>query len=240
MSDVAWHDIECGAYTADLPMWRELAEAAHGPVLDIGAGTGRVALDLAARGIRVVALDHDPVLLDALHERALARDLAVETVLADARNFHLPSRFALIIAPMQTVQLFGGPEGRGSFLRTAAAHLRPAGHLAVALAGPLEPWDREAHALPVPDVGESGGVVRTSQPIRVTEDEVGWSIERVRLTSVPGRPPEREQDVITLERVLAPEFEAEASAAGLLPAGRRVIASTDEHIGTTVVILARA
>ena len=41
---VVWHDVECGGYDADLPLWRELAREAGGPVLDVGAGTGRVAL----------------------------------------------------------------------------------------------------------------------------------------------------------------------------------------------------
>lgn len=238
MSVVAWHDIECGAYTADLPLWRELAAAGDGPVLDIGAGTGRVALDLARRGVAVIALDRDPELLAAL--RARAGDLPVETVVADAREFQLPHAFSLVIAPMQAVQLFGGPEGRAPFLAAAAAHLRPGGRLAVALAGPLEPWDEDAPALPLPDVGEADGVVRSSQPIRVTEDAEGWTIERVRITNAPGRAPEQEQNVVTLERVSAAELEAEAGAAGLVAAGRRIIAPTDEHVGATVVILDRA
>ena len=37
---VVWHDLECGGYDADLPLWRELAADADGPVLDLGAGTG--------------------------------------------------------------------------------------------------------------------------------------------------------------------------------------------------------
>ena len=63
---VAWHDVECGGYRADLPLWRELARAEAGPVLDVGAGTGRVALDLARAGHSVTALDREPELLDAL------------------------------------------------------------------------------------------------------------------------------------------------------------------------------
>ena len=47
---VIWHDVECGAYAADLPLWRELAAGRSGPVLEIGCGTGRVALDLARDG----------------------------------------------------------------------------------------------------------------------------------------------------------------------------------------------
>jgi SAM-dependent methyltransferase len=62
---VIWHDVECGSYTADLPVWRDLAERAGGPVLELGAGTGRVALDLAGHGHQVTALDADAELLAA-------------------------------------------------------------------------------------------------------------------------------------------------------------------------------
>ncbi len=67
---VIWHDLECGGYVADLPLWRELARERGGPILDVGAGTGRVALDLARNGHEVTALDRDPELLDALRRRA--------------------------------------------------------------------------------------------------------------------------------------------------------------------------
>ena len=49
-TSVAWHEVENGSYDADLFLWRQLADTANGPVLDLGAGTGRVAADLAARG----------------------------------------------------------------------------------------------------------------------------------------------------------------------------------------------
>ncbi len=62
----AWHDVECGAYSADLPLWQELASEHHGPVLDVGAGTGRVTLALAAAGVEVTALDLEDELLAVL------------------------------------------------------------------------------------------------------------------------------------------------------------------------------
>ena len=48
---VIWHDIECGGYTEDLRLWLMLAAQHRGPVLDIGAGTGRVTLELARSSV---------------------------------------------------------------------------------------------------------------------------------------------------------------------------------------------
>src|SRR3954447_25042930 len=104
--DALWHNLECGAYGDDLPLWRALVAEAGGPVLDVGAGTGRVTLDLAARGVDVVALDVDGALLEALEHRAAG--LSVETVVADAREFTLSRTCSVVLVPMQTLQLLGG------------------------------------------------------------------------------------------------------------------------------------
>jgi 2-polyprenyl-3-methyl-5-hydroxy-6-metoxy-1,4-benzoquinol methylase len=58
-----WHGVECHGYDADLPLWLALADREAGPILDVGAGTGRVARALAAAGHDVTALDVDAELL---------------------------------------------------------------------------------------------------------------------------------------------------------------------------------
>src|SRR4051794_18342629 len=161
--DVVWHDVECGAYDADLPLWRELAAAANGPILDVGAGTGRVALDLARRGYEVVALEREPDLIAELSERAARERLEIETVTADARAFDLGREFAQIIVPMQSLQLLGGATGRVAFLGCAAAHLRRGGLLVAALADALEgSADSARTERPFPDIREVDGTVYAS------------------------------------------------------------------------------
>ncbi|HEY2636068.1 MAG TPA: class I SAM-dependent methyltransferase [Solirubrobacteraceae bacterium] len=234
---VLWHDLECGGYAADLPLWRELAAAAEGPVLDVGAGTGRVALDLAKAGVPVVALDLDPELLAALAERA--RGLPVDTVVADARDFALDRRFPLVLAPMQTVQLLGGEAGRLAFLRRVAAHLAPGGRLACALADALEPFDPAGGALPVPDMREDGDRVLSSQPVRVRRDTDGWTIERVRqIVSARGEV-EASDDAVHLDAIDPATLEVEAATAGLVPEPRRRVPETADHVGSEVVIARR-
>ena len=60
---VIWHDLECGSYGEDLPLWRSLAAEYGDPVFELGAGTGRVTLALARS--RRVGNGADPV--DAAH-----------------------------------------------------------------------------------------------------------------------------------------------------------------------------
>jgi len=232
---VIWHDLECGGYVADVPLWRRLASDHGGPILDVGAGTGRVALDLARKGHVVTALDRDPELLHELSRRA--GDLPVSTVVADARSFELDTRFALCIVPMQTVQLLDG-EGRASFLRCARRHLLAGGVLAAALAESLDPYDvADGGPLPLPDMCEQDGVVYSSAPTAIRVDEAGFVLERRREAVSSKGDHASELNSVRLDRVSAGELESEGAAAGLRPLARRHVPATDDYVGSVVVVL---
>jgi SAM-dependent methyltransferase len=233
--EALWHDLECGAYGEDLPLWRTLAGEAGGAVLDVGAGTGRVALDLAAGDVVVVALDADTRLLQALKHRA-AR-LPVETVVADARGFTLGRRFSLVLVPMQTLQLLGGPSGRTAFLRCALNHLEPGGLMAAALADALNCFD-EAHDMPPPaDACEIGDVRYASQLVAVKDEGDRAAIHRRREIVGPGERYECQDIVIRLDRVSAHEVAAEGSQVGFLNERDLLIPQTEKYLGSTVVVL---
>jgi SAM-dependent methyltransferase len=229
MSVVVWHDLECGAYTADLPLWDELADG--GTVLDVGAGTGRVALRLARGGCAVTALDNDPELLAALEQRAAQAGLEVRTVVADAADFDAGDGFDLVAVPMQTIQLL--PE-RAGFFRCARRAVRPGGVVALAIAADLEPF--EGSELPPPDVAERNGTRYVSQPTAVRPVPGGTRIERLRHVISSGEHI-TEHDVIVLAGCSADDLAAEGAAAGLEPAGTRHIAPTVDHVGSEVVLL---
>jgi SAM-dependent methyltransferase len=234
--EVVWHDVECGAYGEDLPLWRELAAACDGPVLDIGAGTGRVTLHLAGRGHPVVALDRSEALLAALRERAAG--LPVETVVADARDFDLGARrFGLVLMPMQTVQLLDGPDGRARFLQRARAALAPGGLLAIAIADALETFDEVRNLPPIPDIREIDGVLYASRPVSVHEEAGGAVIRRVReIVDTKGNR-SVEEDRIRLDHLSPATMEAEGRAAGFRVDPARAIPETDDYVGSTVVML---
>jgi SAM-dependent methyltransferase len=225
--DALWHDLECGDYAEDLPLWRELAGS--GPVMDVGAGTGRVTLALARAGASVIAVDIEERLLEALRHRA--NGLPVQTLHADARALPPGDPVALIVVPMQTLQLFGGPEGRAAFLRAARERLAPGGLIAAALADPVGCFDDEHPDPPPPEALEIGGVIYSTQLLEVTQDG-----ELRRRRAIAG---EAREVVVRLDRVDAGEVAAEARELGYDPEPPRAIPETERYLGSTVVMLRR-
>jgi SAM-dependent methyltransferase len=235
---VIWHDVECAAYDMDLALWRELAGAADGPVLDIGCGTGRVALDLAQRGHDVVAVDSDPELVHELNARARRRGLRVRASVADARSLALGTRVALAIAPMQVVQLLGGSDGRRAALQSIRAHLEPGGTFAAALADPFQGVPDDGTALPpLPDIREQDGWVYASTPVAVRRETGVAAIDRHRQSVSPKGEVAEWMATIVLDLVAPAELEAEAEAEGFGALERRWIDETPEWTGSTVVML---
>ena len=238
---VVWHDLECGD-DRDLPLWLELAAATPaGPVLDIGCGTGRVALPLADAGHSVTAVDVDTDLLAALARRALM--LPVEIICADARELDLlPRRFALCVAALQTIQLLGGPRDRARFLRVVRRHLQPGGVLACAIVSELESYDQaDGDASPAADHIRLGGRLYLSQATAMRVRAHDIEAERQRLVigedDVGKMAASTAVNVQRLARIPAPQLEHEGRAVGLTPLARRAIPEANGFLGSEVVLL---
>jgi SAM-dependent methyltransferase len=227
-----WHDVECGRYGADLEFWRELARDSEHGVLDVGAGTGRVALDLAAHGHDVVALDIDATLLAILEQRAAEAGLSVRTLVADAAGFTLERQVSLVAVPMQTIQLLHERDG---FFASARKALVPGGRLAMAIATELEDYDGTP-PLPAPDLGAADGWTYISQPVAIRLTDHGAVIERTRHKIGPHGQSVSSDDVIELA-VVTPGGLAEEAARHQLEAEElRHIPETAEHVASEVVI----
>jgi SAM-dependent methyltransferase len=236
MSAVIWHDAENGAYSGDLALWEELAAEVDGSILDIGCGTGRVALHLARRGHETVGLDLDPELIAALAQRA--EGLPLRAVVGDAQRFELEQEIALALAPMQLAQLLPGSAERVECLKCVASQLRPGGRVALSIVERL-PAAAEGPP-PLPDVREVDGWVYSSLPLDAVDIGEEIVIQRLRQTVSPEGELSEEENEIRIRTLVASELEREGVEVGLIPLPRRQIPPTDLHVGSTVVILEKA
>jgi SAM-dependent methyltransferase len=244
--EAVWHDVECGPYAADLALWSQIAREAAGPLVELGAGTGRVALSLAAQGFEVTALDSSATLLGELSHRARARGIAIETLVADAREFESHRRFAAVIAPMQLVHLLGGERDRRRMLEAVRAQLAPGAVLAAAI---LSGWPPPSPATggpppaltggprPLPDVVERDGWIYSSLPLEVVSVACGLEVRRLRQVVAPSGELTERVSAVRLDRLDADRFEAEAAGAGLRPRERFEVPATDDHVGSVVCVL---
>lgn len=130
------YDLDLMDDPGDLDLWLALADRADGPVLELAAGTGRLAVPLAAAGHAVTAIDLDPAMLERGRSRAAAAGLpedAIRWVEADLRTVRLPDagRYALAFVALNSLMLLSARAAQRDAFRTMAAHLAPGGLAAV-------------------------------------------------------------------------------------------------------------
>jgi ubiquinone/menaquinone biosynthesis C-methylase UbiE len=109
---------------------RLLGTYGHNPhsLLELGAGTGRLAVELARGGHRVLGIDASNDMVERANERG--RQLGMEEIsflTADATRFRAEQRFDAVIACFHVLNYMATPQALTAAFVTAAAHLEPGG-----------------------------------------------------------------------------------------------------------------
>jgi SAM-dependent methyltransferase len=129
--DAAYYDLAYRRRREDVRFYVAMAEQYGGPVLELGVGTGRVALATARAGIEVVGVEPVPAMLTHAREQAEALPAAVRDKLSlrkgDARSLRLKRRFALITAPFNVFMHLYTRKDVERALHTVALHLAKGG-----------------------------------------------------------------------------------------------------------------
>ncbi len=139
-ADPAYYDKAYRARRQDVDYYVRLASGVSGPVLEYGAGSGRVAIPMARAGKRVVAVDLSAPMLERLRQELDAEPAAVrrrvELVQGDMREVRLRRRFPLVIAAFNTVLHLYERTDMEAFLARVRAHLAPRGRFVFDFAVP--------------------------------------------------------------------------------------------------------
>lgn len=132
------YDLQYEAYRADVPHYVRLADDVGGPILELGAGTGRITEALARAGHYVVGIEPAA----AMRERALERfgnatwAERITLQAGDMRTLDLGQQFSLVIAPFNTLMHAYTLEDQDRTLARVLAHLAPGGIFAFDLYRP--------------------------------------------------------------------------------------------------------
>ncbi len=130
-----YYDLDLLEDPGDIALYQALAQQSGGPILELGAGSGRLALPLAADGHAVTAVDIDPAMLaragEAWQREPRTSRGRLELVEADMLSLALPGRFDVVILALNTLLLLTDRASQQAALRTMARHLTPDGRAVV-------------------------------------------------------------------------------------------------------------
>jgi SAM-dependent methyltransferase len=127
----------------DVAFWRRLAAAAEGRILELGCGTGRIAVPIARDGIALVGVDRSRPMLDRARRRAARQGLGrrLRLVRADIRQLPFPDRrFALVMAPYGILQSLTRAGDLAATLDSVHRVLARGGRFGIDLVPDLPDW----------------------------------------------------------------------------------------------------
>jgi SAM-dependent methyltransferase len=135
-------DRETASAGAVDPVVDFLEPLAGGGALELGIGTGRIAVPLAARGVRVAGIDLSPDMVAQLRRKAESIPVAI----GDMATTRVDGEFSLVYLVFNTIMNLTTQEAQVACFRNAAAHLAPGGSFVVEVMVPelrrLPPGER--------------------------------------------------------------------------------------------------
>jgi len=113
----------------DVSFYVDEAVRSGGPVLELGVGTARIAVPIAAAGIPVVGVDLSDGMLEVARERASLAGVELDLRRGDMRDPPVEGSFPLVAIPFRSLLHMETDIDRRAVLRAVAARLAPGGRL---------------------------------------------------------------------------------------------------------------
>ena len=139
-ADPALYDFHHRNYHADVKYYTDLAATRPGPLLELGCGSGRLTLPMAAARGSITAVDLSPGLLDGLRRKLAEGDpdaaARVEVIQGDIRSLNLKRKFPTVLLPFNTVMHFYADEDLTQAFACVKRHLAEGGRFHLDLLNP--------------------------------------------------------------------------------------------------------
>lgn len=126
------YDLTLQDWDGELDFYRELASQSNGHILEIGCGTGRIAVRLAESGFNVTATDLSNEMIEIARSKSTYLQ-NIEWGQADMKSFNLGKQFGLVISPGHSFLFMLSIEDQLTCLRTLKKHLTADGRLVLHL-----------------------------------------------------------------------------------------------------------
>ncbi len=123
--DVSWGMFDPALLAATAAFLEEMADG--GAALEFAIGTGRVAVPLAERGVKVAGMDNSEAMLRRLREKTTG----IEAVAGDMATTHVEGDFSLVYLVFNTIFNLTSQDGQVACFENAAAHLQPGGRFVI-------------------------------------------------------------------------------------------------------------
>jgi SAM-dependent methyltransferase len=123
--DVSWSMFDPALLAATADFLAELADG--GAAVEFAIGTGRVAVPLAERGVKVAGMDNAPAMLQRLREK----NTEIDAVEGDMATTRVPGEFKLAYLVFNTIFNLTTQDGQVACFQNAAAHLDPGGRFVI-------------------------------------------------------------------------------------------------------------
>jgi len=123
--DLSWGMFDPALLAATAAFLDEMADG--GAALEFAIGTGRVAVPLAERGVKVAGMDNSEAMLRRLHEKTTG----IEAVAGDMATTHVEGDFSLVYLVFNTIFNLTSQDGQVACFENAAAHLQPGGRFVI-------------------------------------------------------------------------------------------------------------
>jgi ubiquinone/menaquinone biosynthesis C-methylase UbiE len=151
----------------DIAFWQRMAAPVEGPILELGCGTGRVALPLGRHGSRVVGIDRSASMLARARTRVKRAKLhqRIQLIRGDIGHLPFPAKsFSLVMAPYGILQSLLDEQVLAATLTDVRRVLTRGGTFGLELVADLPAWDEYSNRITLR--GERGP---HGKPIRLIE-----------------------------------------------------------------------